>query len=86
VGAARRGLEAGDPDEVRRAAHTLKSNAATFGASELAERSRTLEHAAKDGGLDDAPAMIERISTELERVHAALRARMGEGGPSRAAQ
>jgi CheY-like chemotaxis protein len=40
LAAARAGLEAGDTDEVRRAAHTLKSNAATFGANELAERVR----------------------------------------------
>jgi GAF domain-containing protein/DNA-binding response OmpR family regulator len=75
LAAARRGLEGGDVDEVRRAAHTLKSNAATFGANELAERSKTLEFAARDGALEDGPAMLRAIDTELERVHAALRAR-----------
>ena len=72
VAAARRGLEAGDADEVRRAAHTLKSNAATFGANELADRSSRLEAAAKAGGLDDGLAQIEAIDEELGRVHAAL--------------
>jgi GAF domain-containing protein/CheY-like chemotaxis protein/HPt (histidine-containing phosphotransfer) domain-containing protein len=72
VAAARRGFEAGDTDEVRRAAHTLKSNAATFGANELADRSNRLEAAAKAGGLDDALAQIEAIDEELGRVHAAL--------------
>ena len=52
--AARHGLEAGDADEVRRAAHTLKSNAATFGANELADRSSRLEADAKAGALDNA--------------------------------
>ena len=74
VAAARRGLEAGDADKVRRAAHTLKSNAATFGANELADRSSRLEAAAKGGSLEDGPAQLEAIEDELGRVHAALRA------------
>jgi HPt (histidine-containing phosphotransfer) domain-containing protein len=72
VAAARKGLETGDADDVRRAAHTLKSNAATFGANELADRSSRLEAAAKAGGLDDGLAQIEAIDEELGRVHAAL--------------
>jgi HPt (histidine-containing phosphotransfer) domain-containing protein len=74
VVAARRGLEAGDAVEVRRAAHTLKSNAATFGANELADRSSLLEAAAKADTLQDGPAQLEAIEDELGRVHAALRA------------
>jgi CheY-like chemotaxis protein/HPt (histidine-containing phosphotransfer) domain-containing protein len=73
VKAARQGLEAGDADEVRRAAHTLKSNAATFGANELADRSSRLEAAARAGELGEGPAQIDAIADELERVHAALR-------------
>jgi GAF domain-containing protein/CheY-like chemotaxis protein/HPt (histidine-containing phosphotransfer) domain-containing protein len=75
VATARAELEAGDADEVRRAAHTLKSNAATFGANELAARSKALEYAARDGALDDGPAMLRAIDAELERVHSALRSR-----------
>jgi HPt (histidine-containing phosphotransfer) domain-containing protein len=74
VATARKGLEAGDADEVRRAAHTLKSNAATFGANELADRSSRLEAAAKASQLEDGPARLEAIDEELGRVHAALRA------------
>ena len=74
VTTARKGLEAGDADEVRRAAHTLKSNAATFGANELADRSSRLETAAKTGALDDGLERIDAIDDELRRVHAALRA------------
>jgi len=74
VKAARHGLEAGDADEVRRAAHTLKSNAATFGANELADRCRRLEADARSGTLDDGLARIDAIDDELARVHAALRA------------
>ena len=74
VAAARAGLETGDAEEVRRAAHTLKSNAATMGANELADRSRKLEVAAKAGELDGGAASIDAVAEELERVHAALRA------------
>jgi CheY-like chemotaxis protein len=73
VAAARKGLEAGDADEVRRAAHTLKSNAATFGANELADRSHRLEATAKAAALDDGLEQIEAVDEELARVHAALR-------------
>jgi GAF domain-containing protein/DNA-binding response OmpR family regulator len=75
LAAARGALDAGDADEVRRAAHTLKSNAATFGATELAERCRMLELAAKEGALGGGAASVESIGTELTRVHEALRAR-----------
>jgi len=72
VTAARAGLESGDVDEVRRAAHTLKSNAATFGALELAERSRRLEEDAKAGAIEDGEGQIRGIAEELERVREAL--------------
>jgi len=68
IAAARTGLAAGDLDEVRRAAHTLKSNAATFGARELADRSRRLEEAARSGTVEDGVGQIDAIANELERV------------------
>jgi GAF domain-containing protein/CheY-like chemotaxis protein len=73
VAAARKGLETRDAEEVRRAAHTLKSNAATMGANELADRSRQLELAAKASGLEGGAASLDAVAEELERVHAALR-------------
>jgi HPt (histidine-containing phosphotransfer) domain-containing protein len=72
VAAARAGLEAGDAEEVRRAAHTLKSNAATFGADSLSERSRQVEEAARRGALEDAPAGVEAMARELDVVLEAL--------------
>ncbi len=77
VDAARKGLEAREVDEVRRAAHTLKSNAATFGARALSDRSRELEDAAKQGTLDDAETRIDRIADELADVRSALPAAWG---------
>jgi GAF domain-containing protein/DNA-binding response OmpR family regulator len=72
VAAARAGLDGGDVEEVRRAAHTLKSNAATFGAHTLAGRSRELEDAAKRGTLDDASAQVDAMARELDTVREAL--------------
>lgn len=72
VSAARAGIESGDVDKVRRAAHTLKSNAATFGAHELAQRSRRLEEQAKAGAIEDGAGQVDGIAEELERVRDAL--------------
>ena len=81
VAAARAGLETGDAEEVRRAAHTLKSNAATFGAQALAERSRELEEVAKHGALEDGHARVEAMARELEIVRKALPAVWREMSP-----
>ena len=72
VAAARAGLDAGDAAEVRRAAHTLKSNAATFGAHALAGRSRELEDAAKRGALEGASEQVDAVGSELDLVLEAL--------------
>jgi HPt (histidine-containing phosphotransfer) domain-containing protein len=76
--ALRSGLEQGDADEVRRAAHTLKSNGATFGAEDFAELCRELEVLARDGRLAGAGELADRIErryARLEQNLAALRAR-----------
>ncbi len=72
VAAAREALARGDTAEVRRAAHTLKSNAATFGAQALSDRSRELEEAARRDEFADAAGQIDAISRELEIVLNAL--------------
>jgi len=72
VAAGRSGLEAGDAEEVRRAAHTLKSNAATFGANALAGRSRDLEDTAKRKELEGASEQLDGIARELDLVLEAL--------------
>jgi PAS domain S-box-containing protein len=74
VTAIREGQAAGDADGVRRAAHTLKSNAATFGATDLAERSRRLEHAAADGDLDEGASQADAIEEALDVARIALSA------------
>jgi len=68
----RRSLEEGDVDELRRAAHTLKSNGATFGAREFSELCRRLEEQARTGELDGAYGLVDRIEEEYETFRRAL--------------
>ncbi|HEU5216988.1 MAG TPA: GAF domain-containing protein, partial [Gaiellaceae bacterium] len=72
----RRSLEEQSNEELRRAAHTLKSNGATLGAAGFAELCRTLEQRAKSGELDGASQLVDRIEQEygpLEEALSALR-------------
>jgi GAF domain-containing protein/DNA-binding response OmpR family regulator len=78
VEAGRSALASGDVEALRRAAHTLKSNAATFGAHRLADRSRELEETAKRGALADAGPGIDVVDRELEAVRKALPATWSE--------
>jgi CheY-like chemotaxis protein/HPt (histidine-containing phosphotransfer) domain-containing protein/anti-sigma regulatory factor (Ser/Thr protein kinase) len=64
----------GDVDRLRRAAHTLKSNGATLGATAFTELCRELEQRAREGRLDGAATLVERIGAELARVERALAA------------
>jgi HPt (histidine-containing phosphotransfer) domain-containing protein len=59
-------------ERFRRAAHSLKSNAHTFGAQALGRLARELEL----GGLPaaDDPAAIDALAAEYERAAAALKA------------
>jgi PAS domain S-box-containing protein len=77
----RRSLEQDDADDLRRAAHTLKSNGATFGAEEFSELCRELEERAKNGQLGGADELANRIEQEYARVEKALAA-LTAGAPS----
>jgi signal transduction histidine kinase/CheY-like chemotaxis protein/HPt (histidine-containing phosphotransfer) domain-containing protein len=70
----RSALERGDAEEARRAAHTLKSNAATFGAMDLSELCRRLEEQAKTGVLAADEELVGQAEAEYGRVEAALTA------------
>jgi PAS domain S-box-containing protein len=64
----RRTLDTPDAEELRRAAHTLKSNGATLGADEFTELCRELEDRAKRSELEGATELVDRI----ERAYALL--------------
>ena len=70
----RRSLDAKDANELRRAAHTLKSNGATFGAERFSELCRELEQRARNGQLEGASALVDRIEQAYEPLQEALAA------------
>ncbi len=63
---------AGDAEALRRHAHTLKSNAASFGATALAEHCAALEAQTRAGDLAGAGAAVNRIAEEFDGARAAL--------------
>jgi HPt (histidine-containing phosphotransfer) domain-containing protein len=75
--ALRDGVERGDAETARRAAHTLKGNGATFGAASFSELCKGLEERAKSGDLSGAGPLVDEVAAEYARVEAALRARHG---------
>ncbi len=64
----RAALAAGNADGFRRAAHSLKSNSNTFGATRLGEMARDIEL----GGLVGDAAPVNALETEYQRAAAAL--------------
>ena len=68
-----RALHGTDAAEVRRAAHTLKSNGATFGATGFSELCRELELQAQAGDLTGAFELAGRIESEYAAVAEELR-------------
>jgi HPt (histidine-containing phosphotransfer) domain-containing protein len=62
----------GDAAGARRAAHTLKGNARTFGAAPLASLCEKTEAAAGAGDLDTVLADVDGIEREWARVQAAV--------------
>ena len=74
VATMRHALAGQDVAAFRRAAHSLNSNAAGFGARTLSGLARDLETLAKTGRLDGAAAPLEQLTAECERVTRALQA------------
>jgi signal transduction histidine kinase/CheY-like chemotaxis protein len=69
---ARLALEESRLDDLRRAAHTLKSNSASFGAKRLAEIARQLEEQSRLGITDGSAGLIRRATAEYSLVRTAL--------------
>jgi len=75
---AREAIDLGAVERVRKAAHGLKSSSGNLGAFTLAALCKELEHKARAGLLDPAPALLGKIETEHERVCSALALECGE--------
>jgi two-component system sensor histidine kinase/response regulator len=65
-------LKTGDGATLRRAAHSLKSNSADFGARALSDLCRELETMGKTGTLNGAEPKLAAAEDEWLRVRAAL--------------
>lgn len=68
----RESAEAGDPENVRKVAHSFKGSCVNLGAPELAERCRDAEQRGRDGDLSDIETCVAGIEKELEVVREAL--------------
>ncbi len=73
----RQASEKGDAAGVRLAAHSLKSNAADFGAMHFSNLCKELEQLGKAGSLDGATALVEQVEGEHAKVRVALEALRG---------
>ena len=67
-------LASGDTEALRRAAHSLKSNAATFGATRLLALARQLEEQGKSAELAGSSPFLAATRAEFASVEDALRA------------
>jgi len=73
VATLRRSLAGHDVDGFRRAAHSLKSSAASLGAAALASHAAELEGLARAGRIEGAKQRVDDLAAECERVTHALR-------------
>ena len=62
-----------DADSFRRAAHSLKSNAATFGANRLAELAREMETLGRENRLSEGAARLEALQEAYAQAAAELK-------------
>jgi HPt (histidine-containing phosphotransfer) domain-containing protein len=66
-------LDAGDAGAFRRTAHSVKSNAATFGATRLSELARELEFMAREGRLGEIGTRLDVLREAFEHTAGALK-------------
>jgi two-component system, sensor histidine kinase and response regulator len=78
--AMRQALTAGSAEQLRRAAHSMKSNSASLGAEDLAVLCRELEEQGRVGVLGGAAERLAQVEAEYERVRRALVAARPAGG------
>ena len=69
----RSSLEANNADSFRRAAHSMKSNAATFGANELAMLAKELEMLGKENKLQETGDRLKALEEAFDSVRAELK-------------
>lgn len=75
----RAAIASDDAATARRAAHSLKSTSASFGATTLAGQCREIEAAAAAGNLDGLDEQVASAAASFVEVEAALRAAVTAG-------
>lgn len=73
-----RALAEGNADELRRAAHSIKSSSASFGALSYSALAREVEMMGKEGNLTAARPKVERLAADYALVERTLRERQSE--------
>jgi HPt (histidine-containing phosphotransfer) domain-containing protein len=71
-------LSSNNAEDFRRAAHSLKSNSANFGALDLSLRFKQLEDLGKSGNLDGGEALVAQANAKYLQVKTALEAILQE--------
>ena len=69
----RASLAANDSETFKRAAHSMKTNAATFGANELAELSKALEMFGRSNNMREVGNLLEVLDEAYEHAAAELK-------------
>jgi HPt (histidine-containing phosphotransfer) domain-containing protein len=67
-------LEDGDSEVFCRSAHSLKSNGASFGATQLASLARDLEYMGRDSQLEEAGPKMPELEAAYARAAEAMKA------------
>ncbi|MFE1176789.1 response regulator [Streptomyces sp. NPDC058773] len=83
IGSLRRSLDQGDGSELRRAAHTLKSHANTFGFPRLVRPCQDAEDIGASGNPSEAASLVTRIEGEYRAARDRLVAQRAELGHDR---
>ncbi|MEX2530232.1 MAG: Hpt domain-containing protein [Gemmatimonadota bacterium] len=69
----RTSASAGEPSELRRAAHTMKGSATVFAAAPVAEAALRVETLAREERMEEADAAVEALEPLVERLVGELR-------------
>lgn len=65
-------VAAGDPDAIRRTAHSLKGSAGNLGATRLSLICKSLEELGATGAVEGAQLLLEDLQNEYQQVSHAL--------------
>jgi len=68
----RQALSEKNVDDFRREAHSMKTNAATFGATDLAELAKSLEYLARENQLDKVGDQLDLLENKYKTAQSEL--------------